>query len=117
MSAIEVERGVGQCPERPRGLGHVWAGALASGDRNNPCRFCGYAGRQFFAEATGARLAAFSAIKMPMQSGTGDASKAWPKEMPEQRARVAKVRDDIARADRERPWVGEGQDRRRAAKP
>lgn len=76
MSAIDREVGVGQCPERSQGLGHVWAGALASGDRNNPCRFCGFAGRQFFAEATAARAERFSRLKAPMQSGTGDPKKA-----------------------------------------
>jgi hypothetical protein len=125
MSAIEREVGVGQCPDRPQGLGHVWAGAVASGNARNPCRFCGYPGRGdarkgehgFFQEATSARLGAFAGLKAPMESGTGSAAKAWPKEMPEQRARVAKVREDIARADRERPWQGEGQDRRRVPKP
>jgi hypothetical protein len=60
MSAIEAERGVGDCPERPEGFGHVWAGVKASGDERNPCRFCGYPGRGsalkgehgFFQEAT-----------------------------------------------------------------
>jgi hypothetical protein len=125
MSAIEREVGVGQCPDRPQGLGHVWAGAVASGNARNPCRFCGYPGRGdarkgehgFFQEATSGRLARFAGLKAPMESGTGSAAKAWPRAVPEHRARVAKVLEDVARADRERPWQGEGQDRRRVPKP
>lgn len=55
MTAIETERGVGQCPDRPIGFGHVWAGAHASGDASNPCRFCGTSGRVFFQQATAAQ--------------------------------------------------------------
>jgi predicted transcriptional regulator len=40
------DRGVGDCPERGVGLGHVWMGVKASGDSRNPCRFCGTPGRQ-----------------------------------------------------------------------
>jgi hypothetical protein len=97
MSAIESQRGVGQCPERPRGLGHVWAGTKAEngGDESNPCRFCRYSGRRFFREATLDRYELHARLLHPSAE------------------RVARVREDIARADRERPWQGEGQDRRR----
>jgi predicted transcriptional regulator len=44
--AAELEQGVGVCPKRAPGLGHVWAGVHASGDSRNPCRFCGTPGRQ-----------------------------------------------------------------------
>jgi hypothetical protein len=63
--------GVGVCPGRAPGLGHVWAGAMASGDRSNPCRYCGTSGRAFFAEATGGRAASFQRVKPTMESGTG----------------------------------------------
>lgn len=55
MSAPEQDRGVGDCPERPEGFGHLWAGPQASGDSRNPCRFCGMSGREFFAAATAER--------------------------------------------------------------
>jgi hypothetical protein len=73
MSAVEQEVGVGQCPERPKGLGHVWAGANASGDASNPCRFCGTSGREFFQRACAARMNGFVGVVLPMESGTGKA--------------------------------------------
>lgn len=43
----DAEQGVGACPKRLPGLGHVWAGPKASGDERNPCVFgCGTFGRQ-----------------------------------------------------------------------
>jgi hypothetical protein len=44
---LAVLQGVGNCPERPGELGHVWAGVNASGDERNPCKFgCGEFGHQ-----------------------------------------------------------------------
>lgn len=60
-----IDVGVGQCPERAEGLGHVWAGANASGDAANPCVFCKTSGRKFFAEATKARAKLFAGIRAP----------------------------------------------------
>jgi predicted nucleic acid-binding Zn-ribbon protein len=62
-----MERGVGQCPERPEGFGHVWAGAIASGDSSNPCRFCEESGRAYFAAATRARAAGFDNYERPSE--------------------------------------------------
>lgn len=102
MSAIETEVGVGQCPERPEGFGHVWAGALASGDESNPCRFCGTSGRAFFKAWCAGRMAGFEGVRLPGQSGTGDPHKAWPKgQPPEMAARAAAIREDKTRRDRE----------------
>jgi predicted transcriptional regulator len=42
----DAEQGVGVCPKRLPGLGHVWSGVKASGDGTNPCLFCGAPGRQ-----------------------------------------------------------------------
>lgn len=70
--------GVGVCPERASGLGHVWAGALASGDRSNPCRYCGTSGRAFFAQATAERAASFQRLKPTMESGTGKPERVRP---------------------------------------
>lgn len=107
MSAIETQIGVGDCPERPEGFGHVWAGAIASGDARNPCRFCGYPGRGdtrkgesgFFQEATSARTLT---VATPSQSGTGDPLKAYPKGMtPEMAERAAAIVADKKRRDAE----------------
>lgn len=73
---VSVEAGVGQCPKRDEGLGHVWAGVAKSGDERNPCKFgCGTSGREYFKAATRARAALFSGLKAPMQSGTGKVAK------------------------------------------
>jgi hypothetical protein len=63
--------GVGDCPKRPEGLGHVWAGAMATGDRENPCHYCGASGRDYFAQATGERAKLFRHLTQP------DSVKAW----------------------------------------
>lgn len=87
MSAIETERGVGQCPDRPEGLGHVWAGANASGDAQNPCRFCGTSGRAFFAVATAAVSAPWLGYEKPDEAT--------------RKARAATVVEDKKRRDAE----------------
>lgn len=74
----ELEPGVGVCPKRAPGLGHVWAGVHASGDSRNPCRFCGTPGRQardaqgrpvgepgFFERATMERLDVIGGLRTP----------------------------------------------------
>jgi hypothetical protein len=74
----ELEQGVGVCPERAPGLGHVWAGVHASGDDRNPCRFCGTPGRQardaqgrpvgepgFFERATQGRVDVIGGLRTP----------------------------------------------------
>lgn len=38
-----AEVGVGDCPERGEGLGHVWSSSRE--DSTRPCRFCGTLGR------------------------------------------------------------------------
>jgi hypothetical protein len=76
--AAELEQGVGVCPKRAPGLGHVWAGVHASGDSRNPCRFCGTPGRQardaqgrpvgepgFFEKATDGRSDVFNELRAP----------------------------------------------------
>lgn len=71
-----VEVGVGDCPDRAEGLGHVWAGTdpAKGGDSRNSCRFCKRPGRDnffegetggFFAEATAARAELFSRLGQP----------------------------------------------------
>jgi hypothetical protein len=77
-SGRATERGVGDCPERGVGLGHVWMGVKASGDERNPCRFCGTPGRQardaqgrpvgepgFFEKATMGRLDVIGGLRTP----------------------------------------------------
>jgi Arc/MetJ-type ribon-helix-helix transcriptional regulator len=72
------DRGVGDCPKRAEGLGHVWAGVKASGDSRNPCRFCGTPGRQardaqgrpvgepgFFERATRERMEVLGGLRTP----------------------------------------------------
>lgn len=39
----DLEVGVGDCPQRARGLGHVWTSWRV--DEQRPCRFCGTPGR------------------------------------------------------------------------
>jgi hypothetical protein len=96
--------GVGACPKRLPGLGHIWAGVKASGDESNPCVFCGASGREFFARALDERSELFARLAAPMQSGTGDPGKAYPKGMPSAAAAKAaeivadkKGRDRVAR--------------------
>jgi hypothetical protein len=75
---MSVDVGVGVCPKRDEGLGHVWESWRV--DPRKPCVFCGRPGRDnvfkgesggFFAEATAARSASFQALKPTMESGSG----------------------------------------------
>jgi len=63
--------GVGDCPDRPGELGHVWLPASEDGRR--PCRFCGTPGRGdavsreegFFEQATKSRAELFATLRAP----------------------------------------------------
>ena len=57
-----AEQGVGQCPDRATGLGHVWA---MDAERVNRCRFCGMEGRTFLESATAERAELFSRLRTP----------------------------------------------------
>lgn len=79
---MSVEVGVGVCPERGEGLGHVWASWRV--DPRKSCVFCARPGREnvfkgesggFFAEATAARAGVFQGLKPTMESGTGKAER------------------------------------------
>lgn len=79
QAKADTEQGVGVCPDRPPGLGHVWAGSdpKKGGGPRNPCRFCGTPGRGlrdetgkvvedgYFERATADRTALFSRLRMP----------------------------------------------------
>lgn len=54
--------GVGQCPDRPEGLGHVWK---MGEDRVNRCSYCGHLGREFLERATKDRTELFSRLRTP----------------------------------------------------
>lgn len=99
MSAIETEVGVGQCPDRPSGFGHVWAGtdAAKGGGESNPCRFCGTSGRAFFAEWCHSHGNLFVGVHLPMLPGSGK-----PRELTEtQQAKVREIIADKKRRDAE----------------
>lgn len=76
MSVDEmVPRGVGDCPKRDDGLGHVWSKWFD--DPRKSCTFCGRPGRDnvtlgetggFFAEATHARMEVFDRLVAPASS-------------------------------------------------
>lgn len=83
-STLEALQGIGDCPERPGELGHIWKAPQE--DPLRSCRFCGLHGREpagdgpnqgggFFAEATAQRAELFSALEAPMESGTGKPEK------------------------------------------
>ena len=57
------ERGVGRCPEREEGMGHVWESHKVHPQR--PCKFCGYEGRKYFDMATRARAELFQHLRQP----------------------------------------------------
>jgi hypothetical protein len=70
--ALAALQGVGDCPDRPGELGHIWKSA--KDDERRSCRFCGRPGRDnlkkdesggFFAEATGERVELFSRLRTP----------------------------------------------------
>lgn len=110
-------QGVGDCPERPGELGHVWKSP--KDDPLRSCVHCGLHGREpavnfdgkgekpdqgggFFAESTGERAEIFSGSVSPMQSGTGDPDKAYPKGLtPAMQARAVAIVADKKRRDAE----------------
>jgi hypothetical protein len=104
---VNAEIGVGDCPERPEGFGHIWKSWRD--DSRKSCRFCGRPGRDnspidgpketggYFAMATAGRTEIFSGLKAPMSSGDGkvkDLSEA-------QQAKVAEIVADKKRRDAE----------------
>lgn len=100
----EVRQGVGDCSKREGDLGHVWADVRV--DPRRACVYCGEFGRGddqkgelgFMASAGAERAEMFQSFKIPMQNGTGDPAKAWPKGMPpEMRARAEAVVADKKR--------------------
>jgi hypothetical protein len=97
------ELGVGDCPRRGEGLGHVWRSPRE--DPVRPCRFCGLAGRGpggHFEQVVAERSDVFSRLVVPMESGTGSEGKAHPKGLtPEQQVRAKAVVADKRRRDRE----------------
>lgn len=80
-------QGVGVCPKRAPGLGHVWKSHRV--DPYRSCEFCGMHGREpatgmgkggpegggYFAEATAERAEVFSRLKAEMVSGSGKPEK------------------------------------------
>lgn len=98
--------GVGDCPDRADGLGHVFKSWRV--DPRRSCEFCGRPGRDnfylgesggYFAEATGARTGVFSGLRAPMESGTGKSEKV--QHSPEQDAKVAEIIAGKKRRDAE----------------
>jgi hypothetical protein len=100
------DRGVGQCPDRAEGFGHIWKSWKI--DPRRSCEFCGHPGRDnidlgetggYFAKATAARHEIFAGLKAPMDAGSGkvrdlsDAQKAKAAEIVEDKKR----RDALAR--------------------
>jgi len=82
QSSVRGSDGVGVCPAREDGLGHVWASPRSDPDR--ACVFgCGVKGRApevpgvpnggFLARAGAERAEFFSRLRVSMQSGTGKA--------------------------------------------
>jgi hypothetical protein len=74
-------QGIGRCPERADGLGHVWAPWYE--DPRKSCTFCGAPGRDnlklgetggFYGQATMARTNLFDTLTTP-QSAFGKAPK------------------------------------------
>jgi predicted transcriptional regulator len=78
--ALAALQGVGDCPDRPGELGHIWKSAKE--DDRRSCRFCGMPGRDnlarrdakgnlrpdeggFFAQATAERVELFSRMRTP----------------------------------------------------
>lgn len=59
-------RGVGVCPSREGGLGHVWS--MDSKSLGKVCEFCGLAGREFLAAATADRAALFARLRAPLSA-------------------------------------------------
>lgn len=72
QSTVSDSRGVGDCPDRPGELGHIWGSA--KDDERRSCRFCGRPGRDnvkkgeaggFFGGATAERVELFSRLRAP----------------------------------------------------
>lgn len=81
---LEALQGVGDCPERPGELGHVWKSPRVDPER--ACVHCGLKGRlsrpvgrdvkeepHYLDQATKERAELFSRLRPSMQSGTGKA--------------------------------------------
>ena len=64
------ERGVGDCPDRPGVLGHIWR---MGEDRVNRCRFCGVLGREFLQGASERRAELFAGLRTPRSAHVGTA--------------------------------------------
>jgi hypothetical protein len=105
---LNAEIGIGTCPERPEGFGHVWKSWME--DSRKSCRFCGRPGRDntplggphdtggFFAEATMARREVVGGLVTPMTLGTG---KVRDDLSPAQQARADAIVEDKKRRDAE----------------
>jgi hypothetical protein len=72
---MTVDVGVGDCPKREDGLGHVWESWMV--DPRKSCVHCGRPGRDneklgesggYFAEATLARTELFDRVASPLSS-------------------------------------------------
>jgi hypothetical protein len=101
-------QGVGDCPDRPGELGHVWKSPREDPER--PCVYCGLRGRlsrpigveveehpNFLDQVTRERTEVFSGLAAPMSSGTGK-----PRDLPpEMQARADAVVEDKKRRDAE----------------
>jgi hypothetical protein len=101
-------QGVGNCPDRPGELGHVWKSPQEDPER--ACTYCGLRGRlsrpigvevvehpNYLSQATAERAEVFSNVEAPMQSGTGK-----PRDLtPQQQARVEAILADKRRRDAE----------------
>ena len=94
-----AEEGVGVCPKRADGLGHVWSPVRTNPLR--PCVHCGLPGRGddqksehgYIASAGSERAEMFQEMAIPMVSGSGNPEKAWPRGMPPSLAlRAAEIR-------------------------
>lgn len=54
--------GVGDCPDRPGELGHLWR---VDAEKVNRCRFCGTLGQEFLKVATRERAELFARLRTP----------------------------------------------------
>ena len=62
QSSVPDPEGVGDCPDRPGSLGHVWR---MDSERVNRCRFCGMLGREFLQRASAERAEVFARLRTP----------------------------------------------------
>lgn len=104
--------GVGNCPERPEGFGHVWASWRVNSRKS--CVHCGRPGRDnspiggpadtggFFAEATAARYGVVAPLHGPMDPGSGKVRDLTAA----QQLRVAEIIADKRRRDAEAVAAG-----------